>query len=625
MTKPTYAMLKKKHCNYYAGDWMKLRLLANGGELTNEEKKLIIPKSPNEPDSNYTFRLDNAYVMPYLGQMLSYYISAVVSDPVEVDTEGQALDEYYKDFSKDVYKSAAYKTDINGHNQKALWDAFLCGGVSYCLVDLPAAPLDGYEPKNRLEEEKMGQNKGYLCPLDPIEVYNVVEDDDGQLKFVVVHHKYSLQEDITDVNDNIIEDFTVYYKDRFVIHRFIFKKNKPPRDKDTPTKEIEQKHTFGSVPVERLILPDELKLAEKIGGVAKKIVQKLNTMDYGSDKSLIQFLAVKLQQDSVDEAGSLDPDRATNQTIGYGRALVLASGDDAEYIGASAEPFKWAQDNVAWLRGEMATIISQSALNLPNSGAALQRSGDSRKIDLLQQELILKNLGVCLKHYTERLFTKLAAGRKDSAVTFCAKGAEDFRTSDLDGLVDRMTKINALDIPSPTFKSLLAHELVKEELVGHPPEDIDKIKAELDAAYSVEDIAGQAAATTPDDGSDLTDTVMEQLSDDFPEEAFSFLSKYEWRKEDVAMPDIDWQEQDTWRVNTNPDRKTEFVGKVGSGMRKPAILLEEAGKDKYRVIDGHSRLSAAKHLALDSYPCYIVEITNKADIDKALEIHGKGE
>jgi hypothetical protein len=488
-----YKQLSRKHAKWNAPYWAELKVLANGGNILNRKMlEKLLPKSPGEEADVYKWRIDNAYFIPYLGSMLGYYASSIISDPLVMNTddESQVMPEYYEEFQESVYRSGSFNITTNEHVRSVLEQAFLTQ-TEYTLIDFPELPDEDEPPTTKLEEEMLGMDQAYLCPVDASEVYNLREDEEGNLIWINIHSRVAYQEEISDEFLTNVETFTIYFSDHWERYTFKWLENaRPPVDSDPPTEVKTGPHSFGRVPVVRLNLPDTLYFGDKIGSIAKKIFQKMNALDYSSDRSLFQFLVVKLQGQSGDNPNPIadDVDRAKNQILGAGRVMELAEKDTAEMLGGDAAPLEWTQNHIAFLRDEMARIINQTALSLSFNNKMMSRSMESKAFDRKAMEIILEHLGKICKDYMEEIFDMVAAGRGETELRFRASGMEDYAQLGIDEVADIQSKVSKLALPSPTFNTDYAFATIKQLMDGSPKERLDIMYKELEAGYAKSEV-----------------------------------------------------------------------------------------------------------------------------------------
>lgn len=481
-----YGLLKKKHEKYDAEYWQELRTLAYGGNYLDEKiLKKLLPKQPGEESEVYKHRIKMAYFTPYMGSMLGYYSSSVISDPLIMNTDDKEdMPEFYKEFEESVCKTSCFNISINEHVRMLLNDAFYTK-VSYALVDLPALKEGEEAPKTKAEEEARGLDKAYVCAIPAEEVWNYQEDEDGKLLWINIHSLSRKQLSILDDKITNIETFTLYYPEHWERYTYQWKDgDAKPLDNQPPNKSDMGEHSFERVPVEKLTLPDDLYFGDKIGSLMKKIFQKMNGLDYASDKTLFQFLLWKHQNMGIDAPSIIaeNENRATDQTFGNGRVIKAAEKDVVEYVGGSPEPLAWTENHIRFLRDEASRIIGQSALNLTGSSKLLNRSADSKSFDKKSMEIIEEHLGLICKEYAERVFELVAAGRKEK-LNFRASGMADYSQIGIDELADIQTKVSNMELPSTTFNAEFAYNTVKMLLEDAPKEKLEIIEKELIEGY----------------------------------------------------------------------------------------------------------------------------------------------
>jgi hypothetical protein len=179
----------------------------------------------------------------------------------------------------------------------------------------------------------------------------------------------------------------------------------------------------------------------------------------------------------------------------------MSAGDRIEYIGPSAEPFKHAMEQANNLRDEMYRVVHSMAASVDNSGAALQRSGESKSMDLRHTAVVLKWLGQRLSEHAVEVLKLVQAGRGDPEVEWTIHGMEEFDAPDMDQVLKEAQAIDTISIPSATFQRIYKFKVAKEALGDDADgETLDEIQTELESNITNEQFTMEAmnSTMTPD-------------------------------------------------------------------------------------------------------------------------------
>jgi SPP1 gp7 family putative phage head morphogenesis protein len=115
--------------------------------------------------------------------------------------------------------------------------------------------------------------------------------------------------------------------------------------------------------------------------------------------------------------------------------------------------------------------------------------------------------------------------------------------------------------------------------------------------------------TVPDlvkDAADLTDPnpvetehVMNQMRKNYPEKALGWMRDATWIGPVLIPQDrIDTDDESSWAASHEPARVKEFAADIKHGRARlhPAVVVQEPGESKVKVIDGHHRTLAYRKL-----------------------------
>lgn len=507
---PTYSKLRAtKPDEYDAEYWGKIRALYSGMGVLRKALKdpklrdLLFPKHLGEEEDIYKERIKRAFYLPYMGHLIDHMVATLSSDPIRLSQDdvapegGKAAaarvmlqgktngDPFYDEFFKDCSPPGGDRCSFNQLMRQQVTSALLFKR-SWTLCEMPAMEPDE-QPTNRLEEEKLTADNAYACPVDPECVLDWETDDDGELLWANVCSISRRRSGIEDGRDLVTETFTVYTSEGWTRYSYTYNPEKnPPKDEQQPDKTESGKHSYGRVPLVMFELPDGLWAGGKIESIATEHFNKRNALSWGQYRSLFQFLGIKLGAPDALNPITEDPNRAVNQRIGPGRVMVLGEKDEVAYVTPSAEPFKIAMDDLAILRDEMHRVLDAMAQAVDNSGAALQRSAQSKQVDQSSTTVLLRELGRRTREHGEDVYEMVSIGRGEDRM-WTAQGMDQFDEVDMNNLVTEAATLETIAIPSKTFQALYKFELARRALPGATDDQLEQIMDELKEGITAEE------------------------------------------------------------------------------------------------------------------------------------------
>ncbi len=522
-----YGTLKERNPQYKGEFWAKCRALYAGGHslLENQELlKKVMPKHNREDDAVYKERLSRAFYIPYAGSIIDKIVSELTNKPITVEKEEDKLtevegkekkedvtpigedplDPFYEAFFKDCSKPGGLKMSINQLAREQILQALQCK-VAWTLVDLPPAPGEGEKPyANRAEQDAAGALDAYACVIDPECVIDWEEDESGELTFVVIMETLARRTDITGNRDMVTIRFRIYNVTEWAVYELTYdKKKKPqgPSDKEPCTLKASGKHSFKRVPVRRMCLADGLWAMGKLEAMARAHLNQRNALSWGQLKTLFPMPILYAQAPNPMDSVTEDAGRAA-QRSGPGNLWVLSGGgkdsgpgDRMEYFSPDPAPFTVAAADLNTLRDEMHRVLHHMAMSVDNSGAAMQRSGESKQVDQAAASVILRALGTIVREHVEDVYETVAAGRNDSTLFSC-KGMDSFDDVTVTDMVNDAMTLETVSIPSATFQKKHKLKVAKIVLGGDATEDeIKTIAEELDKSITQDTFDMEQEAT----------------------------------------------------------------------------------------------------------------------------------
>jgi hypothetical protein len=496
-----FKIFKTRNDAYMGEFWQKCKALYAGGPtLLNNDKllRLVMPTHANEAEEVYRERLKRAFYIPYPGSIIDKLVAELMSKPLTFELEAttdssddggsegstedvnQDLPSFYTDLIKNCGKLGGKKCSINQFAREQIFTALQCQ-TAWALVDMPKAPQGGYV--NRAEQDKAGALNAYICPIDPECVIDWQEKEDGELEWVLIQDLITKRESI-EQNRNMVTLRWRYFREQdWAIYQITYDKTKKPNG-PTDTEDVELVdqglHSFQRVPVRRLALPDGLWAMGKLEAMARAHLNQRNALSWGQLKALFPVPVLYAMTPDPKAPVSEDAGRVAQQH-GQGFLRVFAEKDKLEYFSPDTAPYQIAREDLNNIRDEMHRVLYAMAQSVDNSGAALQRSGESKSIDQAAAAVILRALGMYVREHLEDLLLTISTGRKDN-YRFCAHGMDVFDDVTLSQLVLDAIGLATVDIPSATFQKLFKFKVAKLALGSDvKEEDLDDIAKELES------------------------------------------------------------------------------------------------------------------------------------------------
>lgn len=481
-----YQQLDRKNAKYDAEFWKQCRALYAGGRKLLADPTVmdaLFPKHAAEDKDVYEERRKRAYYLAYPGEIIDMIVAALLAEPLTMTTE-KTPDPFYAEFFEDVSRVGGKRQSLNQLLREQVLTALQCG-TAWTLVEMPPAG----EYASELEQREAGALDAYACPVDPTSVIDWECDDTGALEFAILKFASQKRMGLAGDRDSITETFVYYDRVAWAKYEVTYKETEKPADGTEVTLVNSGTHTFGQVPLLRMELPDGLNAMEKIHSVAVAHFNKRNALSWAEFKTLFPVPVAYLGAMDPMNSATEDDSRA-HQKHGPGYMRVLAEKDRLEYFSPDAAPFVAAQADLTLLRDEMHRVLHSMAMSVDNSGAALQRSADSKQIDAAMTAVVLKALGGYLREHAEDIYRLVGVGRKDEGLDWKPVGLETYDDTTSSTLIDQALSLEAVRIPSKTFHVHYKFDIAKRLLGKSADEkELDAVKSELEANISNEDFA----------------------------------------------------------------------------------------------------------------------------------------
>lgn len=496
-----YKLLKQHHPEHDV-DWFRKckALYAGGRSLLSDSRVLraVLPPHLNEKDFVYNERCSRAFYLNYPGSIIDLITAGLFAEQPAMECEPEA-DDWYKDFLDDVTPPGGRTMSFNDLLKRQITTALVCKRA-WTLVELPDKSGE-VPPENALEEEQIGALDCYAYPVDPECVRDWEMDEDGKLKWVLLAFQRNVRPGLTGTRQKVKEEFVYYTTDAYEKYEIEYDPQKNPPNDQTPVPLVASGvHTFGRVPLVCLELTEGMYAMGKLESIAVAHLNTRNALTWAQFKSLFPVPTAYLGEEKLGQPVTEDQGRAVNQVRSPAHVVVMGKDDRFEFAGPPTEPFQYAASDCAVLRDEMYRVVHHMANSIDNSAAALQRSGESKGMDLNATNIVLKFLGEEISKHACEVMECVCAGRKDVESDGECKydwhmlGMEEFNQGvDMDALLKEAQAVSTLDINSPTFQAKYKQKVAKEVLGDNAePEDIEKIGKELESNNPPEEFDPEA-------------------------------------------------------------------------------------------------------------------------------------
>jgi hypothetical protein len=515
----SYGRLSQRHPEFDEARMRELHDFYEGGYALARRASHYLFQLCNESDARYAERLKSAAPLGYFGQVVSQFASDLFAQPLSVmapadaanpTTPGDPPDDFYKYFEKDADNRGTAFVDL----MKEQITTALVQRSAFVCVDVPPAVA----ATNRAEEESAGGGRYYAYDVSPREVINWEEDDRGGFRWVVVCQREQRQESPYEARDKVRETFRVWVSDgettTFAEHAFVFSADKPPRPEDTPTVPSEVRRTsFRRVPIVRMLLPKGLWVGNAIGLLQKEHWQRRGELNSAQKRSLVAIPYVGRGSEYGAQGGvtpsetQQDPNRGRDPVGTFNRNgfMEVGSGDVVDFAEPKGHCYELSAKQLDELKDEIFRVVHQMAASVKPSAGSLGRSAQSKQQDGKATALVLRALGHEVRKMALAVYAVIAEARGDD-VLWTANGLDNYEVVEREQVLEESTQLDAVNIPSETFRVTHATQVAEKLLTGLDPLTLDQMRQEIKkgikekmAAEKVAKDAVQAALLDGDD------------------------------------------------------------------------------------------------------------------------------
>jgi hypothetical protein len=491
-----YGLLRQRHPEYTGARWEELGDLYEGGYALVEKASRYMPRFVGENNERYAERLNAASYLNYIGQISDYFVANLfaqelhltqAADADDASTPGSTPtpDGFYDEFASDA--------DLRGTPfAKLLRCAFtsaLVKGKALLALDFPTAPS---APASLADEEALGASRAYAFEVPVEQLIDWEYDDKGGFAWAILHRLVIRRATPLDSRDRVVEEFKVWLLDgeyaRWELYRTRPRKtNEEIKDDEDVPLAARGATTFKCIPLLELLMPAGLWVGNKLGTLAREHFQRRSALNAAENKSLFAIPYVKLGPeisapgDALPAEVQQDPHRGRDprrefHTRGY---VVLGKDDDIGFAEPGGAAYELVYKQLEALVDEMFRVVHQMAASISNTSTAVGRAAVSKAEDRRATETVLAAYGALVRDFAKRVYDTISAARGEDVV-WTPHGLDKFELEDRDAILKEALALDAVSIPSPTFKKLYKTKLAFALVGNVPPETQDTIRDEIE-------------------------------------------------------------------------------------------------------------------------------------------------
>ena len=504
---PLYGLLKRTHADYDGELYAELEDLYEGGYQIAKNAKKYLPRLANEHVDMHGDRCKSASYMPYMGQIVDQLTAWLFTDELTVqaapdaenpDTPGELPDvDFYGAFASDADLTGVSFSDM----VQRIAPMALLKRRALVGVDFPKIQDDVLRDLASLaDEDKLGAGRAYLYSIPIEQLINWDRHTDGTFKWVILNRITQPQAGPLEPADTIVEEFKVWTlsplgKAHWDVFRIAYDPKKVPKDK-TEVPLVESGETiFAHIPIVEIELSKGLWVGNKIGTMVKEHFQRRSTLIASELRSLYEIPVVKFgpeigaAQGEIPSVIQQNPGRGMDPVEQFMRKgfVPIGAGDDLKFVGPSGAAYAIVDSELADLKDEIFRVVHLMAASVSNNkSAALGRSGLAKQQDKLDTAIVLTAIGSDLRRFALRVYGLISAARSEDVV-WHAKGLDDYESEDRELLLEEAMQVDAINIPSPTFKTAYKTALAFKLQPNMPPETQETVRDEIKDGVQHED------------------------------------------------------------------------------------------------------------------------------------------
>lgn len=461
--------LRRTHADYDKVSWQRHADLLAGGVEFHKRITDYLLKHDVEPQKVYKLRCNQAYYLGYCAPIVQYFASWLFSSPLVFKSEPKNVDEWYDQFKEDV---DTLGTDLDQFLRHGFVEACIARRA-YWRVEFPEAVT---KPRNKREWETQALGSARLCQLPAQCLLNWRRDEYGQFLWVMEHHCREELLEPVDEDFTVTETWTLWRADGSAQRwEKVYPKNRPPAPSDEIGEVPAPQNPTGAIPIVEMKLPRELWVMNLLSDGQLEHFRKSNALSWSIDRTCYAMPWFKLK------------DASKPPTMGAGYYGILGIDEDVMWPAPPAAPFATIQDYTSALKDELHRVTHMMAMGADNNAAAIGRSGESKLADNTATEIVLGAMGRYVREATEKTYDLVSRGRGET-IDWHVGGMDNYRIPDTKTIIENVTSILSLNIPSPTLHRYLYAKAGLAEATDADEPTKEAIRKEIDQNVTDEDV-----------------------------------------------------------------------------------------------------------------------------------------
>jgi len=493
-----YDVLCQTNPTYDAKLLEELEDLYVGGYRIAKRANRYLMQMPNEHEAVYGVRCKAASYTPYFGSIVDQFASDLFGQPISIhpaadadnpNTPGEVPDkDFYSGFASDADRQGTSFLDL----MKCATTTALKKRCAIVAIDAPEDDPTAPPPETRAEEEQRGTLRLYAYEVPLEQLIDWECDEFGGFTFAILRKKEQRRAGPRSRRDTIVETFTVWTMGddgnaAWERHEIAYKANDPPKDETLVPVVASGTTSFRRIPLLCLDLPPGLWVGNKIGPQAKEHYQRRSALVTAEYRSMVAIPHVKLGPE-ITSAGEAMPSeiqqnagRGKNPVAEFERRgfMVLGKDDAIDFAEPKGHCYELVDRQLNELKDEMYRVNHQMAASVSNKPSSIGRSGLSKQKDHESTAKVLRALGEIVRGFAVQIYETIAEARGENVI-WTAHGLDSYEVADRQEVLEEAIQLDAIQIPSVTFKKAIKYATAQKLLIGVDPNTLATIKDEIE-------------------------------------------------------------------------------------------------------------------------------------------------
>lgn len=510
-----------------------LQDLYEGGYSILRRASAYLPRFTDESDQRYKERCQLTSYISYLGQIVDSYAAHLFGQELVIQPAADADNPDTPGVLPDVdyYTTLAANVDLKGTRfvnlVRCAFSTALVKRRAYVAIDFPA--LEDM-PANLADEDALGAARGYAfevpnemmmdwCYDQIVRVRKPISKDSkdtvdfevGRFKWVILKRCRDDRDSPDSMRGMVVEEFKIWRRDddgSVIWERYETPPFDPtkqcPKDTDDLPLVASGKTSFREIPIVELCLPHGLWIGNKVGPLNREHYRRRSALIAAQQMGLYEIPTVFLGSEMGAPGGAVPSEISTDASRGddpvaqlHARGfMALGAQDKFEFVGPSGSAFKITSDQLEGLVDEIFRTAHQMAASISSTANAVGRSGASKAEDRNSTQIILGAYGAIARTFALRIYQVISEARGEDVV-WTAHGLDRFELYDRTEVLAEALQVDAIPIPSRTFKVAYLTQVAQRLVPNLPAETQQTIQREIDKGTQAEVSLNQAMNGAP--------------------------------------------------------------------------------------------------------------------------------